>query len=74
MAYRSAEKIRRRLSHLPFVLTSGYSNVLAEEGHGDFELLQKPYSVEDLSRTLRQAMKIRQSLLTSLPRRGRFWP
>ena len=55
-------EIRRRLSHLPFVLTSGYSNVLAEEGHGDFELLQKPYSVEDLSRTLRQAMKIRQSL------------
>jgi PAS domain S-box-containing protein len=55
-------EIRRRLSHLPFVLTSGYSNVLAEEGNRDFELLQKPYSVEDLSRTLRQAMKNRQPL------------
>ena len=55
-------EIRRRLPHLPFVLTSGYSNVLAEEGNRDFELLQKPYSVEDLSRTLRQALKHRRPL------------
>jgi hypothetical protein len=38
------------------VLTSGYSNVLAESAHRGFELIQKPYSVESLSRILRKAM------------------
>ena len=33
---------------LPVVLTSGYSHVLAEEGRHGFELLQKPYAVEEL--------------------------
>ena len=37
------------------VLTSGYSNVLAESAQG-FELIQKPYSVELLSRILRKAI------------------
>jgi hypothetical protein len=35
------------------VLTSGYSHVLAEEGRHGFELLHKPYAVEDVSRVLR---------------------
>jgi two-component system NtrC family sensor kinase len=34
------------------VLTSGYSHVLSEHGSHGFELLQKPYSVEQLSRVL----------------------
>ncbi len=38
------------------VLTSGYSNVLAENAHRGFELIQKPYSVESLSRILRKAI------------------
>ena len=38
--------IRDRWPGLPVVLTSGYSNVLAENAHHGFELIQKPYSVE----------------------------
>ncbi|QIG92635.1 hybrid sensor histidine kinase/response regulator [Bradyrhizobium sp. 6(2017)] len=48
--------IRHRFPGLPVVLTSGYSNVLAENAHSGFELIQKPYSVEALSRTLRKAI------------------
>lgn len=48
-----AKEIRRLYPHLPVVLTSGYSHVLAEHGSYGFELLQKPYSIEALSRVLR---------------------
>jgi signal transduction histidine kinase/CheY-like chemotaxis protein len=48
--------IRERYPGLPVVLTSGYSNVLAESAHRGFELIQKPYSVEVLSRILRKAI------------------
>jgi signal transduction histidine kinase/CheY-like chemotaxis protein len=48
--------IRERYPGLPVVLTSGYSNVLAENAHRGFELIQKPYSVEPLSRILRKAI------------------
>ena len=47
-----AQEIRRRHADLPVVLTSGYSHVLSEHGSHGFELLQKPYSVEQLSRVL----------------------
>ncbi|WNC09330.1 ATP-binding protein [Pseudomonas coleopterorum] len=47
-----AHEIRRRYAELPIVLTSGYSHVLAEKGTDGFELLHKPYSVEQLSRLL----------------------
>jgi PAS domain S-box-containing protein len=47
------QEIRRRHPQLPVVLTSGYSHVLAQEGRHGFELLQKPYAVEELSRVLR---------------------
>jgi hypothetical protein len=40
---------------LPVVLTSGYGHVLAQNGTYGFELLHKPYSVEQLSRVLRKA-------------------
>ncbi|VUF15935.1 Sensor histidine kinase TmoS [Methylobacterium dankookense] len=56
-----AREIRRRRPGLPVVLASGYSHVLAEEGHHGFELLQKPYSVEDLSRVLRQVTRRRRA-------------
>ena len=46
--------IRARYPDLPVVLTSGYSNVLAQDGTHGFELLHKPYSVEQLSRVLRK--------------------
>ena len=51
-----AQAIRDRYPGLPVVLTSGYSNVLAQEGRHGFELLQKPYSVETLSRIIRKAV------------------
>ncbi len=47
-----ARTIRERYPDLPVILTSGYSNVLAQEGRHGFELLQKPYSVEALARVL----------------------
>jgi CheY-like chemotaxis protein len=53
--------IRERYPELPVVLTSGYSSVLAENAHQGFELIQKPYSVEALSRTLRRAILERSS-------------
>ena len=49
-----AQEIRRRHHDLPVVLTSGYSHVLAQNGTYGFELLHKPYSVEQLSRLLRK--------------------
>jgi len=47
-----AKEIRRHHLDLPVVLTSGYSHVLAQNGSYGFELLQKPYSSEQLSRIL----------------------
>jgi two-component system NtrC family sensor kinase len=47
-----AQEIRKHHADLPVVLTSGYSHVLAQNGTFGFELLQKPYSIEQLSRVL----------------------
>ena len=49
------EELRRRLPHLPVVLASGYSSVLAEQKSHDFELLQKPYSLDELAQALARA-------------------
>ncbi|WP_458094052.1 PAS domain-containing protein [Roseomonas sp. WA12] len=49
------QKIRQEYLDLPVVLTSGYSHVLAQNGTYGFELLHKPYSIEQLSRVLRKA-------------------
>src|SRR3982751_6768128 len=54
--------IRERYPGLPVVLRSGYSNVLAENAHRGFELIQKPYSVELLSRILRKAITAKPSV------------
>ncbi|MDB5594254.1 MAG: hypothetical protein JWM36_1215 [Hyphomicrobiales bacterium] len=48
------QQIRLRHPDLPVVLTSGYSHILAEKGWHGFELLHKPYAVEDVSRVLRR--------------------
>ena len=50
-----ATLLRERYPGLPVVLTTGYSNVLAENSHLGFEFIQKPYSVEALSRVLRKS-------------------
>lgn len=45
-----------RFPGLPVVFTSGYSHVLAAEGSHGFMLIQKPYSVEAVSRVLHKAI------------------
>ncbi|MFK5595682.1 ATP-binding protein [Methylobacterium sp. HMF5984] len=49
-----AHRIREEHHDLPVLLASGYSHVLARNGTYGFELLHKPYSVEQLSRLLRK--------------------
>ena len=51
-----AGEVRRLHPELPVVLTSGYSHVLAQNASHGFELLHKPYSVEQLSRILLKAL------------------
>ena len=47
---------------LPVVLTSGYSEVLAKEGAHGLPLLRKPYTGNDLDRTLRDAVTRRHCM------------
>jgi PAS domain S-box-containing protein len=47
-------EIRRLYPDLSLILTSGYSNVLAQDGTHGFELLHKPYSVDELAKALRK--------------------
>jgi len=51
-----AKAVRARWPELPVVLTSGYSHVLAREGMHGFELLQKPYSIQELETALVRAL------------------
>ena len=53
-------EIRRRHPDLPVLLTSGYSEALAEKGRHGFELLQKPYSIEQLSGVLHRVGRLRK--------------
>jgi two-component system NtrC family sensor kinase len=55
-----AQEIRRHHHDLPVVLTSGYSHVLAQNGTFGFELLQKPYSIEQLARVLHKVGRWRK--------------
>ena len=52
-------RIRRDHHDVPVVLTSGFSHVLAQSGTYGFELLHKPYSVEQLSRVLHKVANCR---------------
>ena len=49
-----AHRLREEHHDLPVLLASGYSHVLAQNGTFGFELLHKPYSIEQLSRLLRK--------------------
>ena len=49
-----AKMLREKLPAMPVLLASGYSHVLAQEGTHGFELLDKPYSAEQLGRILRR--------------------
>jgi PAS domain S-box-containing protein len=50
------ERIRQLYPTLPVILTSGYSTALAESGTHGFPLLQKPYSVDELARTIQDGL------------------
>lgn len=51
-----AKLLRQRRADLPVVLTSGYSEELAESGYEGFEFLAKPYSADQVARVLAKAM------------------
>lgn len=51
------QEIARLYPHLPVILASGYSHTLAEQGAFGFELLNKPYSMEQLSIVLRKTVR-----------------
>ncbi|CRM97697.1 Blue-light-activated protein [Pseudomonas sp. 22 E 5] len=51
-----AKVLRQRRPDLPVVLTSGYSEELAESGYEGFEFLPKPYSADQVARALAKAM------------------
>jgi len=54
-----ARTLQQRLPHLPVILTSGYSHILAQENDHGFELLHKPYSAEQLARLLDRVLASR---------------
>ena len=55
-----AQAIRDRDIGVPVVLTTGYSQALSQEGAAGFDLVQKPYSIEELSRVLHRAARLRR--------------
>ena len=58
-----ARIVRERYPDLPVILTSGYSNILAQEGSDGFDLLRKPYSMDELARALQAAVAARTTFL-----------
>lgn len=53
------QEIRRLYPDLPVILTSGYSHVLAQDANHGFELLHKPYSLEEVSQVLSKVRRRR---------------
>ncbi|MFB9266238.1 ATP-binding protein [Bradyrhizobium erythrophlei] len=55
-----AQEIRRQGLNVAVVLASGYSQLLSQQGSHGFELLQKPYSAEQLARMLHKVARSRR--------------
>jgi two-component system NtrC family sensor kinase len=55
-----AQALRDRSIDVPVVLTTGYSQALSQDGVAGFDLVQKPYSIEELSRVLHRPGRIRR--------------
>jgi two-component system NtrC family sensor kinase len=55
-----AQAIRDRSIGVPVVLTTGYSQALSQDGVAGFDLVQKPYSIDELSRVLHRAARPRR--------------
>ena len=65
-----AQELQQRAPHLPVILASGYSHVLAQSDAHGFELLHKPYSAEQLGRILHRMLDRRPSPRTIEPCRA----
>ena len=57
-----AQALRHRHPGLPVVVTTGFSERIEREGEGDFRLIRKPYSIDDLTTTLVDAARQRESV------------
>jgi two-component system NtrC family sensor kinase len=55
-----AHAIRDRGIGVPIVLTTGFSEALLQEESLGFDLVQKPYSIKELSRVLHTAARLRR--------------
>lgn len=55
-----AQAIRDRCMGVPIVLTTGYSQALSQDGVAGVELVQKPYSIEELSRVLHHTARLKR--------------
>nr|WP_249803664.1 hybrid sensor histidine kinase/response regulator [Bradyrhizobium sp. 21] len=55
-----AQAVRDRGLGVPVVLTTGYSEALSQDGNFDFELVQKPYAIDQLSRVLHRVARRRK--------------
>ena len=51
-----SEEIRRLYPNLPFILVSGYNDIILRQGVKGCSLLQKPYSADELSQALALTM------------------
>jgi CheY-like chemotaxis protein len=49
------QTVRRRFPQTSILLTSGYSEIISKQGAFGFELLRKPYSMDELAAALRRA-------------------
>ncbi|WP_256807414.1 hybrid sensor histidine kinase/response regulator [Bradyrhizobium sp. Bra64] len=55
-----AQAIRDRGIGVPVVLTTGYSEALSRDGSLGLDLVQKPYAIDELSRVLHRAARLRR--------------
>lgn len=55
-----AQAVRDRGIGVPVVLTTGYSEAPSQDGNLDFELVQKPYAIDQLSRVLHRVARLRR--------------
>lgn len=55
-----AQAIRDRCIGVPVVLTTGYSEALSQDGVIGLDLVQKPYAIDELSRVLHRAARLRR--------------
>jgi len=56
-----AREIDQRDLDLPVLLTSGFSQALSQHGRGGYELLQKPYSIDQLAAALGRVVQHRRA-------------